>query len=411
MGALRAIVAQGAQAAVSFALQLLVLRALGVNELGRFAVLYGVLVLATAIVTGLVGDALVVLDRSTPTVRAGLAVMLYIAVVIIAVLAAFISAVTGFVTGWEAGFFGAAIAAFCVEEIVRRLLMTHMMFLRVALIDLLGFTIALAVIFAASSILSLAVILGAILAGQLVAAVVGWFLLPFGERSPIRLRGADLGVVWRYGAWRALQQTLRPAMFTVVRLLVLLAVGTAAVGLLEVARTYTSPVMLVVSGMSSFLFVRFAHQARAGSGDGRSGLAVADRAVLALLALSLVLSAGAWFVAPMVGPWLFGVDLDPIAVLAWAAYGTSVALVTPYGALGAVTAKQGVVFLVRLIDTLAGLVGVVVLLMLDVPPAWTPLALAATSVLGGLALRIIAARGERTMHIRGGQIKPPRTAE
>lgn len=390
MRALGAIVAQGAQAAVSFALQIIVARMLGIDELGRFAVFYGVLVLATAIVTGLVGDSLVVLDRADARVRGGLAVMLAIAVVSLSVLAAFVSAATGFASPLEAALFGGAVLAFAVEEVVRRLLMTQMRFLRVALIDLIAFAVALGAIIVMRSSLSLAVVLGGIVAGQLLAAVIGWFLLPRAERAPMRLRGADVRAVWRYGAWRALQQTLRPALFTAVRLLVLVALGTAAVGLFDAARTYTSPVMLIVSGMSSFLFVRFAQHAK--SSTGAASLAVADRAVGLLILIALVLSAAAWAVSPWAGELLFGVHLDPIAVMSWAVYGTSVALVTPYGALTAVTAKQGVVFLVRLIDTLLGLLGVVVLLLLGVDEGWLPLALAATSALGGIALRIIAHR-------------------
>ncbi len=67
--ALGALLAQGAQAGVSFVLQVLVARLLGIEELGRFAILYGVIVIATGIVSGVVGDSLVVLDRGDGVVR------------------------------------------------------------------------------------------------------------------------------------------------------------------------------------------------------------------------------------------------------------------------------------------------------------------------------------------------------
>jgi hypothetical protein len=64
--ALGAIAAQGAQALASFVLQIAVARTLGIGGLGAFAILYGVVVLASGTITGFVGDSLVVLPLAGP---------------------------------------------------------------------------------------------------------------------------------------------------------------------------------------------------------------------------------------------------------------------------------------------------------------------------------------------------------
>ena len=390
--ALGAVIAQAAQAGIGLLLQILVARLLGIEEYGRFAILYGVVIVATAVVTGLVGDSLVVLDRSKRTIRAGLEAMLLATSVALAIGSFLIAWLTGFSDAWESALFALALAAFAVEEIVRRLLIAHMSFVRTAITDVAGFVIALAIILTAhfTGTLSLAAFLGGIAAGQVVATFIGWFLVRRDDRHLVGLRGADIAAVWRYGMWRGLQQVLRPSLFTVLRLLVLAGAGLTAVGLLEAARTYTSPLILVIGGLSSFLFVRFADQHKAGkSGSVRE----ADRVVVFLLAGTVVMSAIAVVLIPWVSPLLFDVEVDPLAVIAWLAYGMSVAIVTPYGALGAVAGRQIAVFLIRLSDTLLAIIAVIVMIALGAEPSTLPFALAVASMLGGLGLRWLVVAG------------------
>ncbi|WP_243076166.1 lipopolysaccharide biosynthesis protein [Microbacterium sp. SS28] len=387
--AVGAIAAQSVQALISLVLQIMVSRILGIDDFGQFAILYGVIVLATAVVTGLVGDTLIVLDRSQRGIRAGLEGTLAVVTLTAAVVAGAIAGGTGFLSMAEAVLFGAALAAFAVEEIVRRLLMAGMSFFRVVATDLAGFVVALLVLGAVwlTQPLTLGAFLGAIAAGQVVAAIVGWLLVTPGDRFLVGLRGADYAAVWKYGSWRGLQQTLRPAMFTATRLLVLSFAGLTAVGELEAARTYTSPLILVVGGFSSYLFVRFAAKHREGA---RGSLREADLVVLVLLGLTLVMGAVAVLLAPWLGPILFGVQLDTLAVVAWIVYGASVAMVTPYGALSAVSGRQTAVFLVRLGDTVLGLTAATLLLAGGWSPSSVPFALAVASVMGGIGLRWIA---------------------
>ncbi|QIG38804.1 hypothetical protein G5T42_04315 [Microbacterium sp. 4R-513] len=394
--AIGGIAAQSMQALISLVLQIMVSRILGIDDFGQFAILYGIIVLATAVITGLVGDTLVVLDRSRHGIRAGLEGTLALVTASAAVIAGVLAWATGFVSGVDAVLFGAALAAFAVEEIVRRLLMARLAFPRVIATDLAGFVIALLVLGAVwlAQPLTLGAFLGAIAAGQAVAACVGWFLVPRDDRFLVRLGGADYAAVWKYGSWRGLQQTLRPAMFTATRLLVLGFAGLTAVGELEAARTYTSPLILVVGGFSSYLFVRFAGKHR--DGEGADSLREADRVVLVLLGLTIVMGAIAVALAPLVGPLAFGVELNTVAVVAWVAYGASVAMVTPYGALGAVSGRQTAVFLIRLGDTVLGLAAATVILASGLSPATVPFALAVASLLGGIGLRWLAASSKDT---------------
>ncbi|KQZ23399.1 lipopolysaccharide biosynthesis protein [Microbacterium sp. Root553] len=391
--ALGAVIAQAAQAGIGLLLQILVARLLGIEEYGRFAILYGVVIVATAVVTGLVGDSLVVLERSQRAIRAGLELMLLITSVLLAVGSFLIAWLTGFSDVLESALFALALAAFAVEEIVRRMLIAHLSFVRTALTDLAGFVVALAVILTVhvTGTLTLAAFLGGIAAGQVAAAFFGWRLMPRSERHLVGLRGADLAAVWRYGMWRGLQQVLRPSLFTVLRLLVLAGAGLTAVGLLEAARTYTSPLILVISGLSSFLFVRFADQHKAGAGGS---VREADRVVLFLLLGTVLMSVAAVVLIPWVSPLLFDVQVDPLAVIAWLAYGMSVAIVTPYGALGAVGGRQIAVFVIRLSDTILAIAAAVVMIALGAEASTLPFALAVASMLGGLGLRaLVVSRG------------------
>lgn len=391
--ALAAVTAQGVQAVVSFVLQILVLRLLGVSDYGRFAILYGVIVLAMALVSGLVGDSLVVLHREQRGIRAALELMTLWTSAGVAVLAVSAALLTGFVDAVEAVAFGVALILFTAMEVVRRLLVAHLRFIRAAMGDVIGFICAMAVVlpFWQGRGLALSAFLLAMAMGQAVAIVVGVLMLPRDERFLVMPRSPDFGTVWRYGFWRALQQTLRPGLFTVVRMLVQAFAGIAAVGLLEAARTYVSPLTLVVGSFSSLLFVRFADRAKAG---GRGSLREADRVVILLLLLSVVLGGAALAAAPAVGPVIFDVNLDLVSVIGWVAYGMSVAMVTPYGALSAVSGRQMVVFLIRFGDTTLGILLSALALALGAPFAVAPFLLAIASLLGGVGLRAVASRGE-----------------
>lgn len=386
--ALGALLAQGAQAGVSFVLQVLVARLLGIEELGRFAILYGVIVIATGIISGVVGDSLVVLDRADAVVRSALQVTTLALSLAAGIVGAIVFLGGRLVTPLEALLFATATIAFTCEEVLRRLLMAHLGFLRVVVADLGGFALGLALILVVTvtAAPSLALVLGGITLGQLAALVLAALLLPREERTLAPLRRGGLHTVLAYGTWRGLQQLLRPGLLTAMRLLVGVAAGLAAVGLLEAARVYVAPALLAVSGLTSFLFVRYA---RDRDHPLSAVLRRADLTVGVLVAGTVVIGAIGLALLPWLGPLLFGVDPDAGVVVGWLAFTVAVAATTPYGSLAAVHGGQRRVFAIRLGDSLLSLAGVALVLLAGTSPGWVPYVLAGGALLGGLAIRFL----------------------
>jgi O-antigen/teichoic acid export membrane protein len=320
--ALGAVAAQFSQAFGSFVLQLVAARSLALAEFGTFAVLIGGIVLATGIMTGFVGDSLTVLDRSERRIRAALQVWcltLMVATFVVGAVTARVSGLTDVRTGL---LFGAATAAWVLEDTVRRLLMASFRFWSVVAVDLTHAAVALATLFvlnARSGRLTLADFMIALVFGQLAAICTALVRSPQAERVLVSWRGAAIGVVAGFGAWRGLQQGIRPLTLTVARTLVVLAAGTAAVGQLEAARVYMAPALLAVQGIGSFLLAIYAVNR-----DSPIAEAVrqADRAAMALVSSSLLLGAIATALVGWAGPLIVGDDyvIQPLAVAGWATF-------------------------------------------------------------------------------------------
>ena len=109
--AVGAVAAQGAQALASFVLQVAVAKVLGISALGAFAILYGVVVLASATVTGFVGDSLVVLDRRSRPIRSALEQYALAFAVGGGVLAGVVTTALGFTSVLEGALLALATAA------------------------------------------------------------------------------------------------------------------------------------------------------------------------------------------------------------------------------------------------------------------------------------------------------------
>ncbi|WP_163569527.1 polysaccharide biosynthesis protein [Fodinicola feengrottensis] len=73
-----ALVSQGITAFASLVLQLVAARTLGAAGLGLYALCVSVLITATALYTGWVGDSVTVLDRFEPQIRAAISVSVII---------------------------------------------------------------------------------------------------------------------------------------------------------------------------------------------------------------------------------------------------------------------------------------------------------------------------------------------
>jgi O-antigen/teichoic acid export membrane protein len=165
-----------------------------------------------------------------------------------------------------------------------------------------------------------------------------------------------------------------------------LGVSAAAVGGLEAARIYMAPAMLVVSGVSSFLFASYAARSDAPLPEL---VRLADRSVLTLLCAIGAFCVVAVSLVGWLGPVLTGgkYELSLVTVGGWAAYAASAAAVTPYGQLAAVRGRQVAVLAWRVADSVVSLLAVIVLVNAQSSVVWVPSVLAGGSLLGGVAIR------------------------
>jgi hypothetical protein len=373
------------------ALQVVAARELGAAGLAVFSLLYGAMVLATAVCSGLVGDSLTVLDRHSPRIRAGLHVGALLVATVAAVAGGVLAATTDVVPAPVAPLLGLATAAFIVEDTLRRLLMATGRFWSLPLVDGTMLVLGLGVLglAAASGPLTLTSFVVAVLVGQSGAAVAAWWLLPPHERPRGPWRAPALAEVAAFGVWRALAQTIRPALLTLLRLLVIAAAGAAAYGPLEVARVYTAPTLVLVAGMGSYLLPHFVGL----RGQDAASLRAADRAALRLTlgvaSIGLVALAALPWLGPLLTAGSYAVPAG--AVAGWSLYAVAAATLLPYASLASVLGRQRRVLAYRSLELVA-LVAVLVLLVGFGPDGvvWTPLALALGPALTAVAVRRLA---------------------
>lgn len=404
-----AVGAVGAQVTLafgSFVLQLMAARALSAEGLGVFAMLFGSVVIATAVSSGLVGDSLTVLDRHDPDVRSALAWMAGSTVGIAATAGCLLASSLGGLPLSTAVLFAGATAAFMTADLLRRTLMACQRYWRLVVVDSVAFAAAIGFLLVVSGAgLGLNHFLGALWIGQSVACLVALRSLPNSERSlPARRRG-DVRSVIQFGSWRAVQQFVRPTTLNLMRWLVLVTAGQVAVGQLEAARLFVAPAMLLVQGVGAYLFSSYA----AGREEPLGHLLRrADRGAAALLVGCTGIAAVAALTTPVLGPFLTDdrYELATVSVLGWAVYAASCAVVLPYGSLAAVRGDQAKVLGLRVADSLMGLgATAVALLWLGLPAAAAPWLLSAGSVAAGILCRqrLLAPRVEASPSATGGE--------
>lgn len=385
-----AVVAQVWQAAGSFALQVIAAHLLGARGLGVMALCLGVIVLTTAVTSGFVGDSLTVLDRSNARVRAALQVWTATLAVLGPGVAAAVLWATGTLDGREAAVFVVAAALFQIEEVARRLLMSGLRFWRLVVVDGVALVVALTTVLVTSTVgtITLGTFLAAVAVGQLAGLVTAIRLLAPAERWLAPMSGASLREVAAFGAWRGAQVAINPGVFTAMRVFVVAAAGSAALGQVEAARIYVAPAILAIQGFGSYLLASYARD------RDRPLASLVPGAVRASAALAVgVLLAGAalWALVPWVGPWITGGSfaLPAISVLGWAVYAASTATFTPLLCLAVSRGQQRAPLLIRSLDAATSLGALGLLLWFGMPFAATPFALAAGPLVGGLATRAL----------------------
>lgn len=389
-----AMVAQVSQALGSFVLQVLAARELGSSGLGLFALLFGSMVMLTAVSTGLIGDSLTVLDRHDPAIRAALWRLTCVTVAAAAIVTLLATLATGMLEPTTAVAFATATVAFMSADLLRRTQMASLHFWRLVGVDSVALVAALTTLAITSTTgpLGLVDFLVALAAGQVTACVVAFCFLPPADRARPPRRWGAVRTVMGFGLWRAAQQFVRPTMLNLARWVVLLAAGQAALGELEAARVFVAPAMLLVQGTGSYLFSSYA-------GDRAGGTAPllrrADRAATIMLVGAVLVGVLASATSPLLGRYLTGgaFALSVPGVLGWAVYAASCAAVLPYGSLAAVQGKQIRVLGIRLFDSAFSLaLAATALLALGLATPWMPWFLSIGSFLGGLLCRQLLLR-------------------
>jgi O-antigen/teichoic acid export membrane protein len=388
-----AVIAPFSQAIGSFLLHLLAQHFLGVEGLGRFALVYGLLVIATSISTGLVGDSLTVLDRHDPRVRSGLQRVMWMVSIASGTLVFAGGLLTSRMSTLEATLAGFVCCVFVIEDALRRNLMATLQFWSLALVDVTALVVSVCFVLVVAwfGAVSQAVLLLALLISQTVATGLAIRLLPEPERRLVRRIHPDVGVVWRFGSLRSLSQMMRPTMMASVRFIVVGFLGITAFGELEAARLFVAPAMLMVGGVSAYLFASYARDRTRPLDELRRR---ADRAVVVLAVLTLTAGVGATVVGALVGDRLVGdgATLRASAVLGWAMYAAASAAVTPYGSLAAVRGGQLHVVQLRAAESAVSVAAVVLALALGAAAPSVPFVLAAAAVASGITMRHLVER-------------------
>jgi O-antigen/teichoic acid export membrane protein len=389
-----AVAGQVTQALAGLVLQVAAARYLGAAGLATFALIYGLVVLVTAVASGMVGDSLTVLDRTAPRVRAGLHAWAVLVAGGAGLAGGVVAAATGVVPPWAAAVLGLAVVAFVLEDTLRRLLMATGRYWSLPAVDMTSLVFALGtlILCALAGELTLSSFFLALLAGQTAAGVVAWWGVPATERLRGPWRSPDLGAVWSFGVWRAAAQMIRPGLLSGLRFVVVGLAGAAAYGPLEAARVYTAPTLTIVAGLGSFLLPHYVTMSRNAAGENRPvtrALRSADRVAMGLAGAVAMISVAAVLLQPVVEPLLTGGDYDMpvLAVAGWGAYAVAGAVLLPYSGVATVQRRQRRVLAFRLLEFVA--LGVVTLLVLLVGGGqeWAPLALAAGPLLAAVAVR------------------------
>ncbi|WP_197022240.1 hypothetical protein [Candidatus Blastococcus massiliensis] len=404
-----AVAGQVTQALAGLVLQVAAARFLGAAGLATFALGYGLVVLATAVCSGLVGDSLTVLDRGDERTRAGLHGWAALVSTAAAVLGAAAALATGVLPVWAGLLLGLATAVFIVEDTLRRLLMATGRFWSLPAVDGGSLLLSLATLVALriDGELTVASFVVAVLVGQTGASLVAWWRLPDAERPRGPWRNPALRTVFAFGVWRAAAQTIRPTLLTVVRVVVVAVAGAAAYGPIEAARVLTAPTLVLVAGLGSFLLPHFVALRDRPVSDT---LRKADRVAAGLAVGVALIGAAICLLLPWLGPLLAGGQYEvPLpAVAGWSAYAVAGAVLLPYSALATVHRQQRRVLLLRSLE-FAGLAAVVVMVItVESGAQWAPLGLAVGPVLAAAAVRGLilapAAQGRPDRVARAGAV-------
>lgn len=368
-----AVTVQFVNAGGSFVLQAVAARTLGAAGYGAYALFTAVLVMITSVQTSWVGDSLTVFDRFERRIRGAIGQSILGTVALGAVVAVAVSAAMGIAGASGTALFGLLIALWLLEETGRRVFTARMEFWKLVLNDLCYLTVTLGTvgIVLLGHAATVELLLAAMSVGAFAAIVLARVQLPAREYAAAPLRGTAFAEVARFAWWRSIQAGVRPTSLLVARVLIASLASQAVLGGVEAARLLLAPATTFVNGSGWFLLGDYAKAEK----EGRPMRARdALRACGAMAAITLVLSLIGILLVPWVGPWVTGgsFQIDRVALWGWAIYAVCLACTLPLGSLATARKRSRLVFWVRGVESLVGLVVLAALLATD--SSWAPIA-------------------------------------
>ncbi|MEM9611075.1 MAG: O-antigen ligase family protein [Actinomycetota bacterium] len=380
-----AVMAQGLTAGSSLILQVIAARGLDLATYGHYAIMLSLMIAATAVATGWVGDSLAVLDRFDGAIRRALLVSHLAISAAAGALGLALTLLLGLGDLRIALLFAAVVVAWLFEDLGRRILMVRNSFWALVVNDAWYATVALGTTVAGWAIvgeLSLGLVLFAMLIGASSAFVLAMVQVPAEERTLGSWHRDGLSEVARFAAWRSLQSGLRPAVLLLVRILVTALASAAALGRLEAARLLVQPVLVLANGITSYLLPRFS-----GPDPALRGTKPLQRTVLALAVAAGAYGLLAVVFEPQLSALILGdeIDVDRVAVASWAVFAFFYVVGLPAAVAVIARRRSRYVFQVRLADSVLA-VGVVAAILVVGSPDIVPLGIALGDLIGAAIL-------------------------
>jgi O-antigen/teichoic acid export membrane protein len=283
-----------------------------------------------------------------------------------------------------------------LEETGRRIMMARLEFWRLVINDatyIVVTLVALVALLLTGRSVSLLLMLVAMAIGAIASIVLALFQVPRREYAHLRVGRAGFAEVARFAVWRAMHASLRPLQLLVARVLLQQLVSLAAVGAVEAGRLVVAPIQTVINGAGSVLLSTSAHEQRRPTGATHR---LAERAGAVLVTLTLVGGLIATVFAHPLGRLMAGTTVDPLLVLGWVLYLTLWGAAMGYITEAVTRRLTRAVFQIRLLDSVVGVVALVVGLRAGLGYQATPWLLSSGALYSVLRTRHLAIRTRPT---------------
>lgn len=367
---------------------IVVARLLGPSALGRFALLFTILLTLVALQTAWVGDSLTVLDRGRSSIRQGIATSQWMHVFMGMLVGGLAARYIGGVNSADAFIFALLVAAWELEEYGRRMFMARFEFWKQAANDgsYLVITAVCLLAWGTLTTMSLSAILCCMTIGALGAFLLGIAWLPAEERliGPSRTGFFEVS---RYGFWRGAQSGSGYLSQVVVRSLVIGLSSAATMGQIEAARLVVSPLTTLVAALSNVTLASFARSAKAKRPvSSLVGVVILGCGAVCLIYGAFVLALPG-FLTHLLGGARFSPDMT--ALIGWLLVALVLAVSTPFSTLAVVLVRSSTVFRIRLIGS-AFEISLTVAVLLVALPSLMPTCLSIGAAVSGIMLWRVA---------------------